>query len=89
MKSPAFFAAKLFRVNKALVPESENFLERFPEFRIEDCVDDRVDAAVDVSEPGGDEECRVARMPVGLYLDADGVDDVAGEEGCPANQETA
>ena len=44
--------------------KSKNLFERFSEFRIEDCVDDGIDAAVDVAEPGGDEEGRVARMPV-------------------------
>ena len=71
------------------MPKSENFLECFPELRVEDGVDDRVDAAVDVAEPCGDEEGRVARMPVRLQLDADGVDDVASEERGPADQETA
>jgi hypothetical protein len=36
------------------VSESEDFLERFPELRIEDGVDHRVDAAVHVAEPGVD-----------------------------------
>ena len=45
----------------------------------------RVDAAVDIAKPGGDEEGRVARMPVRLQLDADGVDDVAGEKRSPAD----
>ncbi len=69
--------------------KSENLFECFSEFRVEDCVDDRVDAAVDVSEPGRDEEGRVARMPVRFQLDADRVDHVAGKEGGPAYQETA
>ena len=40
--------------------EPKDLLESFPELRIEDGVDDRVDAAVDVPEPRGDQESRVA-----------------------------
>ncbi len=65
-------------------------LEGLPELRVEDGVDERVDAAVDVSEPGGDEEGGVARAPgATLHLDADGVEDVAREERHPAHQEDA
>ena len=64
-------------------------LEGLPELRVEDGVDERVYAAVDVAEPGGKDEGGVAGAPRALGLDADGVQHVAGEERNPAHQEEA
>ena len=71
-----------------LVSKPQYPLESFPELRIEDCVDEWVDAGVDVTQPRGDYESCVAREPVKVVLDADGVDDVASEERNPTNQKT-
>ena len=68
--------------------KSKNSSESFPELRIEDCVDEWVDAGVDVTQPRGDYESCVAREPVKVVLDADRVDDVASEERNPTNQKT-
>ena len=67
---------------------SQQPFECLPELWVEDGVNERVDTAVDVAEPGGEDECGVTRPPVQLELDADGVDHVAGEERDPAHQET-
>lgn len=69
--------------------QSQDLLKGLPELGVEDGVYQRVDAAVDVAQPGGEDEGYVPRVPTQLELDADCVDDVTGEEGCPANQETA
>ena len=68
--------------------KSKNSTKSFPELRIEDCVDEWVDAGVDVTQPRGDYESCVAREPVKVVLDADRVDDVASEERNPTNQKT-
>ncbi len=68
---------------------SQDPLERLPEFWIEDCVDEGVDAAVDVAQPGGDHESGVAGTPGQLQLDADRIQHVAREERDPAEQKTA
>ena len=71
------------------VPHSQDLLECLPELWIEYGVDERVDAAVDVAQPGGEHEGRVPRAPGQVELDADGVEDVASKEGDPAHKETA
>ena len=45
------------------VSHAEYLLEGLPEFRVEDGVDERVDAAVEVSQPRGQVEGDVARHP--------------------------
>ena len=42
---------------------SENLLEGLPELRVEDGVDERVDATVDVAQPRGKDEPSVAGHP--------------------------
>ena len=83
------------------VTKTQDPLEGFPELGVEDCVDDRVEAGVQVAEKRGglielqgDEERlkihlkgEVARSSVEAELDADGVEDVASEERQPADQE--
>lgn len=69
------------------MPHPQEPFEGLSELRVEDSVDEWVDAAVDVAEPGGQDECGVARPPVQLELDADGVDHVASEERNPADEE--
>ena len=65
-------------------------LECLSKLRVEDGVDEGVDAGVDVAEPGGEEEEGHAGVDVGVgRLEADGGDDVAGEEGDPAEEEAA
>ena len=66
--------------------KTQDLLEGFPEFRIENGVDEWVDAWVDIAQPGCDQECRVPGFVLQLVLDADGIDDVAGEEWHPAHQ---
>lgn len=66
-----------------------DFFERLPELRIEDGVDDRVDEAVHVAEPGRQDEGRHARLAGHVQLGAHRVHDVAGEERHPADEEDA
>ena len=66
---------------------AQYLLESLPELRIEDGIDERVDAAVDIAQPSGHVEGRVPGPPAQLELDADGVDDVAREKGYPATEE--
>ena len=83
------------------VTKTQDPLEGFPELGVEDCVDDRVEAGVQVAEKRGglielqgDEKRlkihlkgEVAWRSVEAELDADGVEDVAREERQPADQE--
>ena len=83
------------------VTKTQDPLEGFPELGVEDCVDDRVEAGVQVAEKRGglielqgDEKRlkihlkgEVAWRSVEAELDADGVEDVAREEWQPADQE--
>lgn len=62
-----------------------DFFERLAELRIEDGVDDRVDEAVHVAQPGRQDECRHARLAGHVELGAHRVHDVAGEERYPAD----
>ena len=55
---------------------------------VEYCVDDGVEAGVDVAEEGSGLECHVTRRRVQRVLDAESVQNIAGEEGNPANKET-
>ena len=64
--------------------EAQDPLEGFPELRVEDGVDDGVDAGVDVPEQGGGLEGEVARGGVDVELDAESIENVAGEERNPA-----
>lgn len=67
-----------------------DLLERFAELRIEDGVDHRIDEAVHVAQPRGDDERVHARTAVGLLqLRAQGVQHVAREERHPAEQKDA
>lgn len=62
-----------------------DFFERLPELRVEDGVDDRVDEAVHVPEPGRQDEGRHARLAGHVQLGTHRVHDVAGEERHPAD----
>ena len=68
--------------------QPQHSLECLPELRVEDCVDDGVETGVDISKEGGDVEGNVARGGVEVVFDTESIKDVAGEEGCPANQKT-
>ena len=68
--------------------KSKNSSESFPELRVEYSVDDGIDAGVDVAEEGCGLECHVTRRRVQRVLDAESVQNIAGEEGNPANKET-
>ena len=67
--------------------KSKNSSESFPELRVEYSVDDGIDAGVDVAEEGSGLECHVTRRRVQRVLDAESVQNIAGEEGNPANKE--
>ena len=73
----------------SLVSHAEYLLEGLPELWVEDGVDERVDAAVEVAEPRGQVEGDVPGHPTQLKLDAYRVDDVAREEGYPTDEETS
>ena len=68
---------------------SKNSFECFSELWVEDCVDDGIDTRVDVAKECGGLEGNVARGGVEVVLDAEGIQDVAGEEGNPTEQETS
>ena len=67
---------------------SKNSLECLSELRVEYCVDDGVETGVDIPEEGGDVEGNVARGGVEVVFDTKSIQDVAGEEGGPAHQNT-
>ena len=71
-----------------LMPHSQNSLERFSKLRIEDGVNKRIQTRVDVSEEGCGLECKVPRRGIEVVLDTEGIQDVAGKEGNPANQKS-
>lgn len=62
-----------------------NLLESFAEFRIENGVDNGIDEAVHVAQPGGEDECGQTGIAVHAQFGAECVQHVAGEEGHPAN----
>ena len=68
--------------------KSKNSTKSFPELWIEDCVDDGIDAGVDVSQHGGGLEGHVSRRCVERVFYTQSVQNVAGEKWNPANQET-
>lgn len=69
---------------------AQDFLERFSELGIENRVNNGIDDAVHVTEPRGQHEGGCAETTVRLLkLDTYSVDDVAREEGHPADQEDA
>ncbi|GFW01577.1 hypothetical protein TNCV_4084921 [Trichonephila clavipes] len=56
--------------------------------QVEDGIDNRVDAAVDVPQPSGQQKDSHSWSPgVALQFDADGIQNVAGKERYPAYQE--
>ena len=72
----------------------QNLLERSTELHVEDGVDDRVEEAVHVAEPDEEREEHRVDLTDGVLVeqivaDADGVDDVDGEERNPTQQEHA
>ena len=66
----------------------ENSFKCFPKLRVEDCVDDGIKTGVDVAQEGGSLEGNIAGGGVEVVLDTEGIQDVAGEEGDPADKET-
>ncbi len=63
-----------------------------PKVQIEDGVDDGVECRVDVAQPDKAGEEHVGHITLGPFIlqvvaDTDGVDDVDGEEGYPADKE--
>lgn len=62
-------------------------LEGFAEFGVEDGVDDGVHEAVDVPQPGGQDESCDPGLALPPQLGAHRVHDVAREEGHPAKEE--
>lgn len=67
-----------------------DLLERLAEFRIEYRVNHRIDEAVHVAEPCGEDECRHARIAVGIaQFRAQCVQHVTREERHPAEEEDA
>ena len=68
--------------------QAKNSFEGFPELRVEDGVDDGVEAGVDITKEGGDVEGNIARGGIEVVLDAEGVQDVAGEEWGPADKKS-
>ena len=71
------------------VSQAQYLLECLPELRVEDGVDEWVNAAVEVAEPRGQVEGDVAGHPTEIKLDAYRVDYVAREEGGPTDEETS
>ena len=68
--------------------KSENSSESFPELRIEDGVDDRIDTGVDVAQQGGGLEGKVSRWSIQGVFYTEGVKDITSEERNPANKKT-
>lgn len=63
-----------------------------PEVQVEDSVDDGIECRVDVAQPDEEREEDWRHVTLGsrvlqLVADADGVDDVDGEEGHPTDEE--
>ena len=70
------------------VSHTKDALEGFPKLWVKDCIYDRIEARVDIAQKGGDVKRNVARGGVDVVFDTEGVKDVTGEEGGPANKET-
>ena len=68
---------------------TKNFFECFPKLRVKYCVDYGIEAGVYVAKQGGYIESYIAGWGVEAVLDTEGIQDVAGEEGGPAHQETS
>lgn len=71
------------------MPQPKYLLEGLPELEVEYGVYDGIDAAVEVSKPRGQVKGRRSWLPAEVKLDADGVEDIAGEEGNPADKEAS
>lgn len=69
------------------VVEGHQFLERLPELRVENRVDDGVHEAVHVPQPSRQQEHGDPGGTVLGHLGAEGVEDVTREERNPADQE--
>lgn len=70
---------------RRLGAEMQYLAERLPEFRVEDCIDDRVQERVDVAQPCcQDEGCDPWRVRQ-VQLGAQRVQDGAREKWCPAD----
>ena len=70
----------------------QEFFECFSEFDVEDCVDERIEEAVDVSEPDKEWESHRMNVTYGcsreqIVSDADGIDDVDREKRYPTEEE--
>ena len=70
------------------VSHTKDALEGFPKLWVKDCIYDRIEARVDIAQKGGDVKGNVARGGVDVVFYTEGVEDVTGEEGGPANKET-
>ena len=66
--------------------QPQHSLECLSELRVEDCIDYWVETGVDISKEGGDVEGNVARGSVEVVFNTESIQDVAGEEGGPAEQ---
>ena len=69
--------------------QSEYFLEGFPKFWIEDCVDERVHAAIDVAQPGRDDEGSITWSPRQLKFYAHRIQYIASEKWHPTDEKAA
>ena len=67
--------------------KAKNFLERLPKLWIENSVNQRVEAGVDVSKECCSLESKVSRRSVEIVLDTQSIQDVTSEERNPAHQE--
>ena len=65
--------------------KSKNSSKSFPELRVENCVDDGINAGVDVAQQGGGLECHITRRRLQGVFYTESVQDITGEEGNPAN----
>ena len=68
--------------------KAKNFLERLPKLWIENSVNQRIEAGVDVSKESCSLESKVSRRSVEIVLDTQSIQDVTSEERNPADQET-
>ena len=80
----------LLLFDDALGASRQKTLERLAELCVENCVDDRVYARVDVAEPCGEHEDGDSGLALlAAKLDADRIDDITSEKRNPTEQKHA